>query len=196
MATYQEARNKTRNNIIQAFWELYSCKDISTITVKDITERAGIHRSTFYIHFDCVSDVISAVKQEQLAKLKTVCATYTSKENNYAEFLDAMRKLYDDNENFLILLLRQDGVFSAQYRQIMIDKLRSDIGWRQYAEGSKSEIILSSVLDGLIGSFLTFLQTRVVSLESAYRFASYSVDHGIAPALEREFGIIVKPSRG
>lgn len=192
MAIYLEARNKTRNDIVQAFWEIYAQRDIASITVKDIARRAGVHRSTFYVYFDCIFDVLAAVKQEQLEKLKTVCATFISSERGYAEFLAAMKKLYDENENFLAVLLRQDSDFSSEYRQVMIDKLRGDIGWHTYPAGSKSETIVNSVLDGMIRFFITCLQTRVCTLESAYQFASHSVDKGIAPALEQEFGIKVR----
>lgn len=47
MGTYDVARNKTKTAIIEAFWKLYAEKDISKITVRDITEATGIHRATF-----------------------------------------------------------------------------------------------------------------------------------------------------
>lgn len=81
------------------------------------------------------------------------------------------------------------------YRQIMKSKLRTDIGWKRYPQDSRADLIVDSVLSGLIETFVSCLQTRAVPLASAYRFASYSVDYGIAPALEREFGISILPSK-
>lgn len=195
MGTYDIARTKTKRAIIDSFWKIYLKKDISKITVKDITEATGIHRATFYLYYDNVYAVLEAIKEEQLEKLNYVCATYTSSEDNYAEFLSAMRNLYDENEVFLEPLLCQyrGNEFAAQYRQILKSKLRNDIGWRQYPEGSTAFQIVDSVLSGLIETFISFLQTRIYSLERAYKFASYSVDHGLAPAMEHEFGISLTP---
>lgn len=196
MGTYDAARNKTKTAIIKSFWKLYCIKDISKITVKDITEATGIHRATFYLYYDNVFAVLDTIKSEQLEKLKYVCSTYTSSDNDYADFLKAMRKLYDENETYLKLLLYQNrgNEFSVQYRQVMKSKLRTDIGWKQYPEDSSAYLIIDSILSGMIETFVSCLQTRVFPLESVYRFASQSVDYGIAPAMEREFGIAVYPS--
>lgn len=51
MGTYVDAREKTRNNLVNAFWDLYCQKDINKITIKEITDRAGYNRATFYIYF-------------------------------------------------------------------------------------------------------------------------------------------------
>ena len=197
MGNYDAARTKTKNAIIHAFWKLYAEKDISKITVKDITEATGIHRATFYLYYDNVFAVLEAIKNDQLEKLKYVCNTYTSSDNDYADFLNAMRKLYDENEIFLEPLLCQyrGNEFAAQYRQIMKSKLRTDIGWKQYPQGSSAYLIVDSVLSGMIETFVSCLQTRAFPVDSAYRFASHSVDYGIAPAMEREFGISILPPK-
>lgn len=130
MGTYDTARNKTKTAIIESFWKLYCKKDVSKITVKDITEATGIHRATFYLYYDNVFAILDAIKNEQLEKLKYVCSTYTSIDNDYADFLKAMRRLYDENETYLEPLLCQyrGNEFAVQYRQVMKSKLRTDIG--------------------------------------------------------------------
>ena len=77
----------------------------------------------------------------------------------------------------------------------MKSKLRTDIGWKQYPQGSSAYLIVDSVLSGMIETFVSCLQTRAFPLDSAYRFASHSVDYGIAPAMEREFGISILPPK-
>ena len=42
----------TRQNIIDAFWDIYSKKKIENITVKEVMDRAGYNRSTFYLYFE------------------------------------------------------------------------------------------------------------------------------------------------
>lgn len=43
----------------KAFLELLSQKDFVFITVKEICEKAGVNRSTFYLHYEMVADLLS-----------------------------------------------------------------------------------------------------------------------------------------
>lgn len=43
----------------EAFLDLLSKKDLAYITVKEICEKAGVNRSTFYLHYETVADLIS-----------------------------------------------------------------------------------------------------------------------------------------
>ncbi len=42
----------------QAFLELLDQKDFEYITVKEICEKAGVNRSTFYLHYETVADLL------------------------------------------------------------------------------------------------------------------------------------------
>lgn len=43
----------------EAFLALLENKDFSYITVKEICETAGVNRSTFYLHYETISDLLS-----------------------------------------------------------------------------------------------------------------------------------------
>ena len=43
----------------EAFLELLEKKDFAYITVKEICERAGVNRSTFYLHYETVNDLLA-----------------------------------------------------------------------------------------------------------------------------------------
>lgn len=47
----------------KAFLELIEKKDFSYITVKEVCEKAGVNRSTFYLHYETVSDLLSESAQ-------------------------------------------------------------------------------------------------------------------------------------
>lgn len=52
---------KTKQAIFRAFVDLTLEKDLATITVQDIAQRALINRSTFYSHFKDKQDVLDQV---------------------------------------------------------------------------------------------------------------------------------------
>lgn len=49
----------TATKMDQAFLELLEKKDFSYITVKEICAKAGVNRSTFYLHYETVEDLLS-----------------------------------------------------------------------------------------------------------------------------------------
>ena len=42
----------------EAFLSLIEVKDFEYITVKEICSKAGVNRSTFYLHYDTVADLL------------------------------------------------------------------------------------------------------------------------------------------
>ena len=49
----------TASKMDEAFLDLLSKKDFAYITIKEICDKAGVNRSTFYLHYETVSDLIS-----------------------------------------------------------------------------------------------------------------------------------------
>ena len=47
----------------EAFLELIEKKDFAYITVKEICEKAGVNRSTFYLHYETVGDLLAESAQ-------------------------------------------------------------------------------------------------------------------------------------
>lgn len=47
----------------EAFLELIEKKDFAYITVKEICEKAGVNRSTFYLHYETVCDLLAESAQ-------------------------------------------------------------------------------------------------------------------------------------
>lgn len=59
----------TRRAIIQAFDGLLEEKPISKITVKDIAERCGINRNTFYYHFSNIPELVDQSLEDMADQL-------------------------------------------------------------------------------------------------------------------------------
>lgn len=50
--------NRTKNAIIEAFWQLLEEKPYNKITVKDIVDSCQINRNTFYYHFHDIPELL------------------------------------------------------------------------------------------------------------------------------------------
>ena len=191
MSEYTAARSRTRTKIERAFWNLYLEKKFRRVTVQEIVQRAGIHRSTFYIYFQAVEDIFSAIKERQLSLLEEVLATQGEGEDRFIGLLNALREVYEENRIFLkpLVIDYHSSTFSRAYRQMLKDTLKKDGNFPVYAEDSREYIILDSVMSGYIEMLLQLLDSGAVSMEDSFRFAYYTMENGTKPALVKQFGI-------
>lgn len=57
--------DSTRHTIVEAFGQLLHEKPMNKITVKDISERCGINRNTFYYHFRDIPALFEEMMEEK-----------------------------------------------------------------------------------------------------------------------------------
>jgi AcrR family transcriptional regulator len=55
---------RTREAIRRAFTDMICEMDYEQITIKELTERAGINRKTFYLHYDSLDDLLGEMQNE------------------------------------------------------------------------------------------------------------------------------------
>ena len=92
MANKQDLRVvKTRDAIKTAFKQMICEMDANRITVKELAERARIHRQTFYLHYPSMSDLLDDLVGEILDKFLSLWsdpdASYTNMEVHRRFFL-------------------------------------------------------------------------------------------------------------
>jgi len=56
----------TRQKLQDAFWDIYAESSLKNITVRAITERAGVNRSTFYAYYKDVYDILEQAENDIL----------------------------------------------------------------------------------------------------------------------------------
>lgn len=84
-----------------AFLSLLEKKELEYITVKEICEKAGVNRSTFYLHYETVSDLIAEcveyIAQQFLESVRMDHAAFVKKIQNCS-----MEELYLITPEYLI----------------------------------------------------------------------------------------------
>lgn len=63
---------KTKNAIFDAFKALVQEKDMADITISELTMRANITRSTFYMYYNTVSDVRTDIENQIIARIDKI----------------------------------------------------------------------------------------------------------------------------
>lgn len=73
----------TAEKMDEAFLMLLEKKDFAYITVKEICEAAGVNRSTFYLHYETIGDLLS----ESIEYMNQHFLEYMQKENDTEAFV-------------------------------------------------------------------------------------------------------------
>ncbi len=112
---------KTKEMLKSALTELLKVQSFDRISVKGICEKAGVNRSTFYVHYSCPRDLIDEMEKDILNHLPKV----ESKEPKdiVASFSRLME--YVKNNSSVVEVLMRDGVdnsFGETLMRAVMDK--------------------------------------------------------------------------
>jgi AcrR family transcriptional regulator len=108
MKKHPEATALTRENLMRAFWSLYAQKKIDHISIKEITDQAGYHRSTFYEYFVDIYDVLNQLEDDLLAKLKEK-VIHSFKTDSNEILIQPLADLYETEGEYFSVLLGEKG---------------------------------------------------------------------------------------
>lgn len=125
MAKQPQVTEQTRANLRAAFWDLYETKPIDKITVREVTDRAGYNRATFYLHYHDVYEVLEEVEDLVLSDAETVVAGRLMKGEtlDFSQHMGLLIKLTrnPDSIRYLKVLLGDHGdpAFVRRFRELV-----------------------------------------------------------------------------
>ena len=113
--------------------ELLSVKDLSEITVTELTERAGINRKTFYLHYDRIEDIITELGQDLILYSNNTLKSCTAPDGslNTTAIFAAINRTVEENLEFFRLFVR-----SGTYHF-----LKSSSDRKEYMNGIRAHLV-------------------------------------------------------
>lgn len=116
---------KTQERLQNALLELLETKELKAITVKEICERAGISRNTFYQHYGYKEDLYDQMVARATERIRDALAPIVSDESrlgpdtvaSYARNIIA--GIVEVRELIYVMLKRDDGKFLRQLTDLI-----------------------------------------------------------------------------
>ena len=97
----QQRQTTTKSDIKEAFIQLLATKSLEDITISQLTKKAGVNRSTFYLHYLDKQDFLEQLKEETLSTVRMILR----KETFYPkEALEAILSYFQESSAFLLKL--------------------------------------------------------------------------------------------
>ncbi len=176
----------------KAFLELLEKKDFEYITVKEICEKAGVNRSTFYLHYETVADLLN----ESIGYMRDQFNSYFSDESflkiesistadidhlflitpkyllPYLQYIKDHRRLFDT-------VIRKSNVFGSQKSLLaLFEHVFEPIMERYKIVSEKKFLMLSFYINGIIGIIKIWLEHNC---EEPITFISEVITECITP---------------
>lgn len=171
MNNHESKYFNTANLFDEALISLLDKKDIKYITIKEICAKAGVNRSTFYLHYENIYDLL---KETTIYITKKLVSYYDENPKNFIEniplkdkeklnfinekYLKPYLNFIKDNKNIFITSFNNPEVFNSYEKYLniekyifnpIIDKFNIDIHKRKY--------YFSFYLNGIFGIIKTWV---------------------------------------
>lgn len=138
----EKIKLKTPEILKDAFWQLYSEKDINKIRIVEITDLAGYNRGVFYSYYKNIYEMFDAIEREIMLEIKEIShliQSFILDETYNQDKLAVIINNYKKNERYLkVLFTKSDNPrFMMRIKKMLKDNLVKEA---KKAESTKENI--------------------------------------------------------
>lgn len=148
-----EVRKRTKENLIEAFWKIYSKNMLYKITIKEITEMAGYNRSTFYEYFTDINDLLEYAETKLIDEMIEYLEN-TIKNLDSKEVIVKAAKAYEHYGYYLSILLgsKGDPAFAGKYKRAIKPLLLKELNMNE--DDPSADILCEYSLGAIISCII------------------------------------------
>ena len=168
---------RTQKNIRNALISLLSEKELSQITVKELSDKADINRKTFYSYYSGIDDILDKIEDEIVEKLLAIIRDYDFRSSDfdaYALFCSLYQIINDDFELYRSLIFSNNYDFllikvKNTIKKTLLERYAPKINAQNNLLGLYAEYVAS----GIVSMYIEWFHSdNSVSLEELAKAAS------------------------
>ena len=146
---------KTRRQLKKGLAALMKEKSVNQITVKELVEEVDINRSTFYLHFKDIQDLLREIEESMEAQIKRTIEEHpiVSGNENAFYFIEDMFRVLDEEREISKALIGPNGDMGFIHRIERIIKENSRGTLEKMFPGKKEDLkyFYAFCLSGCLG---------------------------------------------
>ena len=146
---------KTRRQLKKGLAALMKEKSVNQITVKELVEEVDINRSTFYLHFKDIQDLLREIEENMEAQIKRAIEEHPilSRNENAFYFIEDMFRVLDEEREISKALIGPNGDMGFIHRIERIIKENSRGTLEKMFPGKKEDLkyFYAFCLSGCLG---------------------------------------------
>ncbi len=178
----KQSSSKAKQDIIDAFWQLYCQKRIEKITVKEVMNLAGYNRSTFYQHFKDIYDVLDQLEQAIIPTIDELPAISIA-DLEFGMPRNLCLALSDVNSEYYFVLLgdKGDPAFASKLKQSLKQSIQEVVLLNTDVDPIEFDYMLEFVLSAMIGVMsYWFQQGKRLPQEQLMHLINELMEQGIS----------------
>jgi AcrR family transcriptional regulator len=119
---------RTREQLRQALMSLAAEKSFTSLTIQDVTDPAGLNRTTFYLHYGGLHELLEDCARTLLAQMRT--EIYANKvirdvrnTTTLTPFVESVFRHLEQHEKFYRAMLGQQGdpLFRGLFQELLLE---------------------------------------------------------------------------
>ena len=186
MKKQPEVTERTKAMLMDTFWQLYCQKGIHKITVKDVTDKAGYNRSTFYQYFTDVYDVLNQI-EDSLIEYVAENSQESLMSDGGDDTIQHLAQLYDSKGAYLSVLLGNGGdpMFVNKLKSVIRPLVMSRVGRNK--TDFRTELLFEFAISGVLAA-VTFWhnQGKIIPAEQIVVLVRTMLIHAAASVIPQQ----------
>lgn len=174
---------RTLKSVQQAFYSLAQEKSLDEITITCLTQRAGINRKTFYLHYKSMDELMQAVSEESYQNMMNELEPVVESGN-----LDScIRAFYQylNNCSGIQRILLCDSRNQAFYNKVIERVLHSDTFQTIYRR-TPFPSLTQAYMSCISTIYQTWLTEKAINIEELIQYTTTLINGGFRAAESME----------
>lgn len=155
-----ENKLTTPERLKDAFWQLYTEKDINKIKITEITDLAGYKRGVFYSYFKNIYELFDVIEREVMLEIKEISQliqAFIIDETYNQETLSIIINNYKKNEKYLkVLFTKNDNPrFMMRMKKMLKENLINEAK-KAHCHKENIEYYIEYYVSGMVGLLINW----------------------------------------
>ena len=157
----KEKQKRTKKRIKDVFMKLYSKYPLEKISMRQVADLAGVTRSTVYVYFESVYDILEVIERELQEGMAKYFEQYSGeiKGENRQSWEESVEKWFEfcmENREYLVVILGPNGDPSFEYK--LRKKLKKDLNQMMDDDGMKNDYLRKYALEYMAGAMISLVR--------------------------------------
>lgn len=175
----KEISDQTKENLKNTFWKLYTQKELDKITVKELCDKAGYNRGTFYLYYKDIYDIFNQIERELLDATMQILNTATESEQlDFSKHMSMIMEMAQKYSSYVSVFLKRqnNNRFSLKLKETIAPLLIPYLIDQECSEYEK-EIMIEFYMSGLLAAIAKWLQEDTMPINDFIEFVLNKILH-------------------
>ncbi len=152
-------QQRTRRNIVNAFLALRSEKPLEKITIRELAEKAPIHKATFYLHYHDIYELSESLEKEVIDDILNGLSDPAMLLTDAGRFNEELYCLLMANESLLSILFSDSRSGMLAYR---LETCLKEYIFSRHEDWNNLEVnvILTYLIHGAYDTYMQYRNTQ------------------------------------